>query len=247
MKPTAIEVRNVGKRFRKYHKDRPYTFQEAIVKGLQRLNPAEQFWALRHINFSVPAGTTFGIIGKNGAGKSTLLTLIGGVSRPDEGTLQVNGRVGGLLELGAGFHPDLTGRENVYVNGIIFSLTRRQVDQRFDSIVSFAELESVIDDPLRTYSSGMRMRLGFSIAAHTNPEILLIDEVLAVGDISFQQKCFERIREFKRGGCTVLLVTHDNNQVRKFCDEVIWLQGGELVAQGEAETVVGQYESSMRV
>lgn len=240
-----IVVRNVGKQFRSYHSERPWTLIEAVTRGFRHLKPAEQFWALRDINFSVRDGETIGIIGKNGAGKSTLLRLIGGVGRPDHGAIQTRGRIGALLELGAGFHPDLTGRENLFISGVISGLTRQQVSERFDSIVDFAELEAFIDSPLRTYSTGMQMRLAFAVAVHIDPEILLIDEVLAVGDINFQNKCLRRIAQFKEQGCTVLLVSHEANLVEKLCDRAIWLRRGEIAAQGAAEMVVSQYVSAM--
>jgi len=242
----AILVQDLGKRFKRYHKDRPFTLQEAVVTGFGRLQPVDWFWALREISFSVPRGEVMGVIGANGAGKSTLLGLIGGIGRPEEGRLEVNGRIGGLLELGAGFHPDLTGRENVIVNGIICGLTRREIDQRFAEIVAFAELEAAINDPLRTYSTGMRMRLGFSIAAHTEPDILLVDEVLAVGDIAFQQKCLDRIRQFQKRGCTIVIVSHNTSQVREFCDRVIWLQAGRIQACDGPGLVVSEYELAMK-
>jgi lipopolysaccharide transport system ATP-binding protein len=180
-------------------------------------------------------------MGANGAGKSTLLRLIGGVGRPDEGQIHVNGRIGALLDLGAGFHPDLTGRENIYINGVISGLSRREVRRSFDSIVHFAELEEFIDSPLRMYSSGMQMRLGFAIAAHTEPEVLLIDEMLAVGDISFQQKCIQRIERFKFQGCTILLVSHEPALITDQCDEAIWLRAGKMVSYGKATVVTEQY------
>lgn len=242
----AIVVHDLGKRFRRYHKDRPFTLQEAVVSGFGRLKPVDWFWALREITFSVPCGEVLGVIGANGAGKSTLLGLIGGIGRPEEGRLEVHGRIGGLLELGAGFHPDLTGRENVVINGIICGLTRREVNQRFAEIVAFAELEEAINDPLRTYSTGMRMRLGFSIAAHTDPEILLVDEVLAVGDIAFQQKCLDRIRQYQKRGCTIVIVSHNTAQIHKICDRVIWLKAGRIQACGEPALVVNQYEQAMQ-
>jgi lipopolysaccharide transport system ATP-binding protein len=242
----AIMVQELGKRFRRYRKDRPFTLQEAVVSGFGRLQPVDWFWALREISFSIPRGEALGVIGANGAGKSTLLGLIGGIGRPDEGRLEVDGRIGGLLELGAGFHPDLTGRENVITNGIICGLTRHEVDQRFAEIVAFAELEDAINDPLRTYSTGMRMRLGFSIAAHTEPEILLVDEVLAVGDIAFQQKCLERIRQYQERGCTIVIVSHNTTQIQQFCDRVIWLQAGRIQAYDGPDQVVGEYEQAMQ-
>ena len=236
-----IIVHSVGKSFRRFHPRRPRTFQEAVVQGLRGLEPVERFWALRDVSFSVAPGKTVGIMGVNGAGKSTLLRLIGGVGRPDEGQIHVNGRIGALLDLGAGFHPDLTGRENIYINGVISGLSRREVSRSFDSIVHFAELEDFIDSPLRVYSSGMQMRLGFAIAVHIEPEVLLIDEVLAVGDISFQQKCIQRIERFRSQGCTILLVSHEPALIRKQCDEAIWLRAGKMVSYGKAAVVTRQY------
>ena len=182
-----------------------------------------------------------GVIGPNGAGKSTLLRLIGGVGRPDEGRVKTRGQIGALLDLGAGFHPDLTGRENVFVSGVIGGLTRREVVERFDAIVAFSELEEFIDCPLRTYSSGMQMRLAFAVAVHVEPEVLLIDEVLSVGDLSFQTKSFERITYFKAKGCTIIFVSHNHKAVRELCDEALWLNCGRLMARGPAGLVVDQY------
>ncbi len=241
----AIIVQGLGKQYRRYHADRPTTLQEAVLTGLRRLGPSERFWALRNVSFGVTSGHMLGVLGPNGAGKSTLLRLIGHVVRPDEGSLKAHGRIGALLDLGAGFHPDLTGRENVFVSGVISGLTRREVEQRFDAILAFAELEEFVDNPLRTYSTGMQMRLAFAVAAHIEPEILLIDEVLAVGDISFQRKCLDRIAQFRAQGCTIILVSHDASLVRQLCDEALWLRAGELVAHGPAEMVVGQYVAEM--
>jgi lipopolysaccharide transport system ATP-binding protein len=246
--PDAIVVQNLSKSFRRYHAGRPRTLKEALLRGLRSLRqiaPAERFWALRDVSFSIAPGRMIGVVGPNGAGKSTLLRLIGGVGRADEGQVIVHGRIGALLDLGAGFGPDLTGRENVYVNGVIAGLTRREVAERFDSIVEFAELEEFIDNPLRTYSIGMQMRLGFAVAVHTDPEILLIDEILAVGDLAFQRKCLDRIQEFKAQGCTILLVSHDAHSIQQLCDEALWLRRGQLVAYGPAEVVVRQYVEEM--
>lgn len=241
----SIVVQELGKRFRRYRADRPATFKEALLHGLHRLKPAEDFWALRDLTFRIPAGRTVGVVGPNGAGKSTLLRLIGGIGRPDEGKVKVQGRVGALLDLGAGFHPDLTGRENVYVNGVIAGLTRHEVARRFDGIVAFAELEPFIDNPLRTYSTGMQMRLGFAVAAHTDPEILLIDEILAVGDLAFQHKCLDRIAQFQAQGCTIIIVSHSPTSIQQLCDEALWLRQGRLVAYGPADVVAGQYVAEM--
>jgi lipopolysaccharide transport system ATP-binding protein len=186
-----------------------------------------------------------GVIGPNGAGKSTLLRLLAGVMRPSEGEVVVRGQIGGLLQLGVGFHPDLSGRENVFTNGIVAGLTSQEVAQRFDSIVRFAELENFIDNPLRTYSTGMRMRLGFATAAHTDADVLLIDEVLTVGDLAFQQKCLERIERYKSDGCAVVFVTHSLDEVLEHCERTLWLRGGEVAALGSSDVVIDQYRSEM--
>jgi lipopolysaccharide transport system ATP-binding protein len=243
--PDAIVVQNLGKWFRRYHADRPTTIKEALLRGLRRMKPSEHFWALHDVSFRIAPGRMVGVVGPNGAGKSTLLRLLGGVGRPNEGQVTVHGRIGALLDLGAGFHPDLTGRENVFINGVIAGLTRREVAQRFDSIVAFAELEEFIDNPLRTYSTGMQMRLGFAVAAHTDPQILLIDEILAVGDLAFQRKCLDRIDRFKAQGCTIVLVSHDATSIQQLCDEALWLRRGKLVAYGPADVVAEQYVAEM--
>jgi homopolymeric O-antigen transport system ATP-binding protein len=240
MKP-AIIVEGLSKQFRRYHTHRPWTLQEALQGGLKRIRPSEKFWALRDVSFQVPAGRAVGVIGPNGAGKSTLLRLVGSVGRPDCGTIQVSGRVGALLDLGAGFHPELTGRENVFVNGVIGGLSRREVRAQFDSIVDFSELDEFIDYPLRTYSNGMQLRLAFAIAVHVHPEILLIDEVLAVGDLSFKRKCRERISQFRASGCTILVVAHDLDTVQELCDEALFLRAGQLIAQGKTSEVIKRY------
>jgi lipopolysaccharide transport system ATP-binding protein len=242
----AIIVENLSKIYRRYHTDRPSTLQEAVLRGLRRIRPAEHLYALKEINFSVTRGEMLGIIGQNGAGKSTLLRLIGGVGRPNTGSIEIKGRIGALLDLGAGFHPELTGRENVFISGVISGLTRREVIERFDSIVAFAELEAYIDRPLRTFSSGMQMRLAFAVAVHIDAEILLIDEVLAVGDAAFQQKCLDRIGQFTRGGRTGILVSHDLSMVKKLCDQAIWLQQGQIVAHGPANVVVDDYLAQIK-
>ncbi|MCB0208439.1 MAG: ABC transporter ATP-binding protein [Anaerolineae bacterium] len=241
----TIIVNQVSKEYQRYDAHRPTTLQEAILKGLRKIKPVEKFKALDNVSFVVKSGQMVGVIGANGAGKSSLLRLISGVGRPDRGKVEIHGRIGALLDLGAGFHSDLTGRENTYINGVISGLTRQEVEDRFDSIVAFAELENFIDNPLRTYSTGMRMRLAFAIAVHIDPDILLIDEVLAVGDMAFQEKCLKRIAQFKEKGCTILLVSHDIEQVRNLCDEVIWLQKGRIRAQGLSNIVVQQYTNEM--
>jgi lipopolysaccharide transport system ATP-binding protein len=240
-----IKVVGLRKSFRRKHMLHPGTLKEAIVGRLQRSESNEEFLALDQVDLEVHPGEIVGVIGRNGAGKSTLLRLVGGVGVPDAGHILVQGKVGALLELGAGFHPELTGRENVFVNGVISGLTRAEVADRFDDIVAFSELEDSIDNPLRTYSSGMQLRLAFSISVHTSPDILLIDEVLAVGDLAFQQKCLERIEHFRRNGCAILIVSHDIEQVKKVCDRGIWMRDGKIAAIGEPQSVADQYERAM--
>ena len=245
MIPAAVAVHQVSKRFRRYHADAPGTIHETLLRGFKKLMVAEEFWALRDVSFHIAPGRTLGVVGRNGAGKSTLLRLIARVGRPAEGRIEINGQVRALLNLGAGFHPELTGRENLYVHGVIGGLTRRQVAARFDAIVEFAELEQFIDSPLRTYSSGMQMRLAFSIAIHSAPDVLLIDEVLAVGDIAFQRKCLDRIALLKEHGCTIIFVTHDVSAVEQLCEETLWLRAGRVEAYGPSRTVVPRYLADM--
>ena len=241
----AIRLTNVGKRYRRYHPDRPNTIQEFVANGLRRIRSVEHFWGLRDVSCRIDAGKMVGVVGSNGSGKSTMLRLIGGVGRPDTGRIDVRGRIGALLDLGAGFHQELTGRENAMISGILNGLTRKQVLDRFDSIVAFAEVEHAIDNPIRTFSSGMQMRLAFAVAVHTDPEILLIDEVLSVGDISFQRKCLSRINQFKAAGCSILFVTHSESDVELLCDEALWLNDGILMAQGQPADVLRRYTAYM--
>ena len=241
----AIVVTHISKSFRRYHPHRPWTVQEILAQGFKRMRPVERFWALRDVSLSVTGGRMVGILGANGSGKSTLLRLIGGVGRPDAGRVDVHGRVGTLLDLGSGFHPDLTGRENVLVSGVLRGLTRRELLNRLEEIVAFAEVEAFIDNPIRTYSTGMQMRLAFSISVHTEPEVLLIDEMLSVGDIAFQRKCLERIEQFRDEGCSILMVSHDVSVIEGLCDEAIWLDAGRLMAEGPPEDVGRQYLARM--
>ena len=237
----AIVIRDAGKRFRRYHVDAPGTIHEALLRGFRKLLPAEQFWVLRDLNLRIPHGRAVGVVGRNGAGKSTLLRLIGGVGRLDEGTIEVDGHVRALLNLGTGLHPELTGRENIFVTGVISGLTRREVAERFDSIVAFSELEEFIDSPLRAYSSGMQMRLAFSVAIHSVPDIFLIDEVLAVGDVAFQRKCLDRIIQLKAEGCTIVVVSHDVTMIEQLCEDAVWLRAGRVAAYGPAPAVIASY------
>lgn len=244
---SVISANKVGKKFRRYGADKPRTLQEAAIRGVRGLRSVEYQWALRDVTFEVKKGSMLGIVGRNGAGKSTLLRLLGGIGRPDEGTLEVHGHVGGLLDIGAGFHPDLTGTENIYINGVISGLLRSEIDDRFNEIVAFAELEEAIEEPLRTYSAGMKMRLGFAIAANTDPDILLIDEILAVGDVAFRQKCIEHIRKLQRKGKTIVYVSHEPHQVRRLCDDAILLQKGVVARHGSPDDVLSTYVQEMKV
>ncbi|MCB0358013.1 MAG: ABC transporter ATP-binding protein [Bdellovibrionales bacterium] len=238
-----IILEGVSKRFRKRTlKPRGYSSLKTSIVGKRRgAQPQRSFTALDTISVHIKPGASLGIIGRNGSGKSTFLKLVSGIYQPDSGRVSVKGRISALIELGAGFHPEFTGRENVYLGGVMYGLTRREIDSRLDSIVRYAELEQSIDDPVKTYSSGMYMRLGFSLAVHTNPDILLIDEVLAVGDAGFIHRCHETISDFRRQGKTMVFVTHDLQSVVRWCDEAIWLDGGSVRRRGEPRRVVDAY------
>ncbi|MBI4666511.1 MAG: ABC transporter ATP-binding protein [Nitrospinae bacterium] len=246
---TAIELSGVFKTFRKVSVKGNYgTLKGALVslvtgKGGKSPKPADDnhFDALRDISFSVPAGSTWGLIGRNGSGKSTLLKLVAGIYRPDQGHVKTSGVVSALIELGAGFHPEFSGRENIFINASILGLPRKKIQEKFDDIVSFAELWDFIDNPVRTYSSGMFMRLGFSVAVHADPDILLVDEVLAVGDEAFGHKCQEKMESFKKSGKTILLVTHNLDEVKRWCDGAVWIDSGAVKMIGKPNRVVDAY------
>jgi ABC-type polysaccharide/polyol phosphate transport system ATPase subunit len=242
MKP-AIELTNVSKIYRRYNGRQFATLKSALLQRsiLRDLRPTEVFPALTDVSFTVPAGTTYGVIGRNGSGKSTALKLVAGITKPTSGTVRVNGRISALIELGAGFHPEISGRENVFINGIMLGLTKRDIERRFDEIVDFAELRDFIDAPVKTYSSGMYMRLGFAVAIHVDPDVLLVDEVLAVGDEGFTHKCLDKFAEFRRHGKTILLVTHSLSLVERFCDEAVWLDGGRVRGDGDPRRVIDAY------
>jgi ABC-type polysaccharide/polyol phosphate transport system ATPase subunit len=240
----AIELTNVTKVYRRYARKKQFaTLKSALLKGslIQDLQPDEKFPALQDVSFSVPAGKTYGIIGRNGSGKSTALKLVAGITKPTSGTVKVAGRISALIELGAGFHPEISGRENVFINGIMLGLSKREVARRFDEIVEFAEVKDFIDAPVKTYSSGMYMRLGFAVAIHVDPDVLLVDEVLAVGDEGFTHRCLDKFSEFKRRGKTILLVTHSLGLVERFCDDALWLDGGKVRGEGDPRRVIGAY------
>jgi ABC-type polysaccharide/polyol phosphate transport system ATPase subunit len=238
----VIELKDIDKRFKR---GRKLLLKEALV-DMFKPNPTEWFWALKGIDLTINKGETVGIIGRNGSGKSTVLKLISGFMTPDKGTVVVNGKVSPLIELGAGFHPELTGAENLVLNGVILGLTRKEVDERFNSIVDFAEIRDFINTPVKHYSSGMYMRLGFSIAIHTNPDILLIDEILAVGDTSFQKKSFVKMQEFKEKGATIVFVSHNLDTVGKFCDRVIYLKNARIMGDGEPKQIIAKYKKDQR-
>ena len=238
MSDPAVVVDGVSKRFRMY-RERTRSLKQAVLQ--RRRATFEEFWALKDVSFEIPQGSTFGLIGENGSGKSTLLKCVAKILRPDTGGITTHGRVAALLELGSGFHPELSGRENVYLNGSILGLSRREIDKRLDEIVDFAGVEAFIDQPVKNYSSGMYVRLGFSVAINVDPDILLVDEVLAVGDASFQQKCMEKFADYRRAGRTVVVVSHAMGSLRNFCDTVAWLEHGRLQAVGPAGSVVDDY------
>jgi ABC-type polysaccharide/polyol phosphate transport system ATPase subunit len=239
----AIELSHVTKVYRRYSGKHFATLKSALLQRsiLRDLQPSETFVALEDVSFSVPKGSTFGVIGRNGSGKSTALKLVAGITKPTSGAVSVQGRISALIELGAGFHPEISGRENVFINGIMLGLSKREIQNRFDEIVEFAELKEFIDAPVKTYSSGMYMRLGFAVAINVDPDVLLVDEVLAVGDEGFTHKCLDKFGEFKRRGRTVLLVTHSLGMVERFCDDAIWLDAGKKCAEGDPKRVIGAY------
>jgi len=240
---SAITLTNVTKIYRRYSGRQFATLKSALLQRsiLRDLQPHETFPALSDVSFAVPKGSTFGVIGRNGSGKSTALKVVAGITKPTSGTVRVDGRISALIELGAGFHPEISGRENVYINGIMLGLSRREIQERFDEIVEFAELTDFIDAPVKTYSSGMYMRLGFAVAIHVNPDVLLVDEVLAVGDEGFTHKCLDKFAEFRRRGKTILLVTHSLGLVERFCDEAVWLDEGSVQALGDPRRVIDAY------
>ena len=206
----------------------------------------EDFWALRDVTFDVPTGSTFGLIGSNGSGKSTLLKCLAKIYYPEKGTIAYRGRIAALLEVGSGFHPELSGRENVFLNGSILGMTKKEVTRKFDEIVDFSGVEQFIDQPVKNYSSGMYVRLGFAIAINVDPDVLVVDEVLSVGDADFQEKCRQKFVDFKQAGKTVVLVSHSMSQVQEMCDHAAWLRHGELVQTGDAKTTIKAYLASLQ-
>ncbi len=258
MSQVVIHCEQLGKRYQIGQRERYLALRDVLANSLQvpwRLfrsaapgssnGRPKQLWALRNVSFEIHEGEVVGIVGRNGAGKTTLLKVLARVTRPTEGHAEVLGRMGSLLEVGTGFHPELTGRENTYLSGAILGMSKREINRKFDEIVAFAEVEQFIDTPLKHYSSGMQMRLAFAVAAHLEPEILLVDEVLAVGDIAFQKKCLGKMGEVARGGRTILFVTHQMNQIRRLCGRALWFDCGQVRQSGATAEVVGAYEAAM--
>jgi lipopolysaccharide transport system ATP-binding protein len=246
MEMSSVRFANVSKRFILRH-ERPHSFQEMVLRLFdpRRRGSSEELWALQGVSFTVEPGETVGLIGPNGAGKSTALKLIARILEPTAGFIETKGKVFALLELGAGFHPDLTGEENIYLNGSVLGLGRKEITRKLDQIVAFAGLGDFIDTPVKHFSAGMYVRLGFAIAVHLEPEILLIDEVLAVGDMTFQIKCWDKITELQQEGITIVLVSHDLDAVQKLCSRVIWLDHGQVRAQGAANEITTQYRNAV--
>lgn len=239
---TAIRFENVGKRYLVRHQ-RPFLARELLRSVLQRPTQKNEFWALRGVSFEVQSGESVAILGTNGSGKSTTLALVAQTTPPTEGRVTVEGRLGPLLELGAGFHPDLTGYENVYLNGALLGLSRREVDGLLQRIIDYSGIGDFIDAPIQTYSTGMKARLGFAVVAHIDPDVLLLDEVLSVGDGQFAHKCEATIRQFQKDGKTLLFVSHSPSQVLALCERAIWLYGGRVQAMGAASDVCARYQT----
>ena len=242
MTTNAVTVDHLSKKFRLYH-ERNQSIKSAIMRG--RTSVHEDFWALKDVSFEVPEGSTFGLIGSNGSGKSTLLKCLAKIYYPEKGSIGYKGKVAALLEVGSGFHPELSGRENIFLNGSILGMKKAEIEKKFDEIVDFSGVEQFIDQPVKNYSSGMYVRLGFSVAINVDPDILVVDEVLSVGDAEFQEKCAQKFVDFKNAGKTVILVSHAMGAVRDMCDHAAWLSHGELISIGEAKPTIDAYLNSL--
>jgi ABC-type polysaccharide/polyol phosphate transport system ATPase subunit len=251
MSEAVIHVEGLGKRYRVGERERYLALRDVLARAFTApfkrtaKRPKDYLWALRDINFDVHQGEVVGLIGRNGAGKTTLLKVLSRITRPTAGFAEVHGLVGSLLEVGTGFHPELTGRENIYLSGAILGMSKREIDRKHDAIVAFAEVERFLDTPLKHYSTGMQMRLAFAVAAHLEPEILLVDEVLAVGDLEFQKKCLGKMQEVSRSGRTIIFVSHQMNQIRRLCERVLWIDGGRIRVEGPTGEVIAAYEAAM--
>ncbi|MCU1441442.1 MAG: hypothetical protein JWP85_2439 [Rhodoglobus sp.] len=238
----AVRVDHVSKSFRLYH-ERNQTIKSAIMRG--RTSVHEDFWALKDVTFDVPRGSTFGLIGSNGSGKSTLLKCLANIYFPNKGTIEHFGKIAAMLEVGSGFHTELSGRENIFLNGSILGMSKKEIASKYDEIVAFSGVEQFIDQPVKNYSSGMYVRLGFAIAINVDPDILVVDEVLAVGDAEFQAKCFTKFRDLRAAGKTVILVSHSMATVKEMCDQAAWINHGELMTVGPAADTIQAYEKSL--
>ena len=251
MNETVIHVEGLGKRYRVGERERYMVLRDVVTRAFAapfrraERRPHEFLWALRDMTFEVSRGEVVGLIGRNGAGKTTLLKVLSRITRPTAGFAEIRGRVGSLLEVGTGFHPELTGRENIYLSGAILGMTKREIQQKQEAIVSFAGVERFLDTPLKFFSTGMQMRLAFAVAAHLEPEILLVDEVLAVGDIEFQKKCLGRMQEVSQSGRTIIFVSHQMNQIRRLCERVLWIDAGQIKQAGPTGEVIAAYEAAM--
>src|ERR1700676_4810313 len=251
MSDIVIRAEGLGKRYRRGLTGPPETLRDALTRvvgsplAAMRRPTQEYFWALRDVGLEVRHGEVLGLIGRNGAGKTTLLKILSRITRPTEGWAEIHGKVRSLLEVGTGFHGELSGRENMYLSGSILGMRKREIDRKFDEIVAFADIEKFIDTPVKHYSSGMYVRLAFAVAAHLEPEVLLVDEVLAVGDINFQKKCLGKMGEVAKAGRTVVLVSHQSNQIRRLCERVAWVDGGSIRQSGLTHEVVSAYEAAM--
>jgi len=252
MTESVIHVEGLGKRYRVGERERYFALRDVIARAFsapfQRNSarkPKDFLWALRDVSLDVKQGEVVGLIGRNGAGKTTLLKLLSRITRPTAGFAEIHGRIGSLLEVGTGFHPELTGRENIYLSGAILGMRKSEINRKYDEIVSFAGVERFIGTPLKYFSTGMQMRLAFAVAAHLEPEILLVDEVLAVGDLEFQRKCLGKMQEVSQSGRTIVFVSHQMNQIRRLCERAYWVDGGQIREAGPANQIVGAYESEM--
>lgn len=247
MAKTIIKVENISKRYRLGTKEHSFSIQESFLNIFKKRKPKKIFWALKNINFGVKEGEVLGIIGANGAGKSTLLKILSQITPPTSGRITVNGRIASLLEVGTGFHPEFTGRENIYLNGAILGMTHKEIKSKFDEIVAFSEIEKFLDTPVKRYSSGMYVRLAFAVAAHLEPDILIVDEVLSVGDANFQKKCLGKMQDVSKGGRTVLFVSHNMGAVRQLCNSCLLLKKGLIVARGQPSEIINTYLSDRTV
>lgn len=250
MTETVIRAESIGKRYRVGERERYVALRDVLANAIKFHGRAKRqskdfVWAVLDVSFEVKRGEVVGLIGRNGAGKTTLLKLLARITRPTTGWAEIHGRIGSLLEVGTGFHPELTGRENIFLSGAILGMSRAEIHRKYDEIVAFAEVEHFIDTPLKHFSSGMQMRLAFGVAAHLEPEILLVDEVLAVGDLAFQKKCLGKMQEVSQSGRTIVFVSHQMNQIRRLCERVIWLDAGEIRQSGATPAVLGAYETAM--